>query len=411
LAPPSSFNRHRRWGLWLLGLAGLLVALVALRAPGLGDYPRDAGPAITAGAHGDLGGFFAHQAAMGPLSLYLRVPFAAIGVAGGDGPLGVYRWASLPCLIVLGLAAVGLARFAGRRGASRLAQVVIVAVAVLNPLVDSALYWGHPEEIITAAFGAAALVAALEQRSLAAGVLVGLAIASKQWALVLLIPVLLILGRDRIRTAVIAIGLMAISSVPMMLGNFAAFRHVFHYISSPQPIVTVFTWLYPFSGSGPVRISDINGARPPFIGHQILSIETVLSHPVILFIGLGLPVLMWWRAGGRPAPRELLVASALVLLLRCVIDPGSAAYYHLPLLLTLVVLDAWDGRSLPVLSLTGTALTFVVLDRAPQYLAPGATNLVYIIASGVVAGLLARELHLARRPRLMPGRAQPITAA
>jgi Glycosyltransferase family 87 len=409
VAPPSSFNR--RSGLWLLGLAGVLVAVVVARAPGLGDYPRDAGPAITAGAHGDLAGFFAHQAAMGPLSLYLRVPFAALGVAFGDGPLGVYRWASLPCLIVLGLVAVGIAQFAGRRGAGYLAQVVIIAVAVLNPLVNSALYWGHPEEIITAALGAGALVAALEQRSLAAGVLVGLAVASKQWALVLLIPVLLILGRDRLRTIVVALGLTALSSIPMMLGNFASFRHVFHYISSPQPIVTVFTWLYPFSGSGPVRISDINGARPPFVGHQILSIETALSHPMILIIGVGLPLFVWWRAGGRPGARELLLAGALVLLLRCVIDPGSAAYYHLPLLLTLVVLDAWDGRALPVLSLAGTAFAFVVLDRAPQYLAPGPTNLIYILASVTVAALLVRELHLARRPRLMPGRAQPITAA
>ena len=178
----------------LLVLAAAVVAVVAVRAPGLADYPRDAGPAISAGAHGDLAGFFAHQAAMGPLSLYLRVPFAAIGVALGDGTLGVYRWGALPCLIVLGLVAVWLARFAGRRGAGHAAQILIVGVVLLNPLVDSALYWGHPEEILTAALGTGAIIAALEQRPLAAGLLVGLAIASKQWALVLLIPVVLILG-------------------------------------------------------------------------------------------------------------------------------------------------------------------------------------------------------------------------
>ena len=124
-----------------------------------------------------------------------------------------------------------------------------------------------------------------------------------------------------------------------------------------------------------------------------------------------LPLLVWWRAGGGATPRELLTACALALLLRCALDPGSAAYYHLPLLLTLVVLDAWEGRRLPVLSLTGTALAFVVLDRAPQYLAPAATNLIYIVTSLTAAGLLVRELRLARRPRLMPGRAEPITAA
>lgn len=395
----------------LVALAAALVVIVAVRSTGLADYPRDAGPSILAGAHGDLAGFFAHQAAMGPLSLYLRVPFAALGVAFGDGSVGVYRWASLPCLIALGAVAVWLARTVAHRGGGRLAQIVILAVVILGPLVDSALYWGHPEEILTAALGTAALLAALEERVLATGLLVGLAIASKQWAVIVLIPALLLLRGDRVRAAVIAGATALLSSVPMMIGNFAAFRHVYHYVSAPQPIVTVFTWLYPFSRSGPVHISDINGTRPAFIAHQILPVETALSHPLIVLIGLGLPVLVWWRAGGRPTRREVLTALALALLLRCVFDPGSAAYYHLPLLLVLVTVDAWEGRSLPTLSLSATALAFVVLDRAPEYLAPAVTNGLYIAASAVVAGLLVRELRIAGRPRLMPSRAQPITAA
>ena len=107
---------------------------------------------------------------------------------------------------------------------------------------------------------------------------------------------------------------------------------------------------------------------------------------------------------GRPEPRELLIACALALLLRCALDPGSAAYYHLPLLLTLVTLDAWEGRSIPVTGLSGTALAFIVLDRFPQYLAPEVTNVAYIVTSIGVACLLARELRTARpaahaRPR------------
>lgn len=409
--PVRSVHQHRRFRFALVAATAVGLALIAVRAQGLGDYPRDGGPAITAGAHGDFGGFFAHQAAMGPLSLYLRVPFAAIGVGLGDGSLGVYRWASLPLLLVLGLVALWLARFAAGRGTGRVGQVLIVAVALLNPLVNDALYWGHPEEILTAALAIGALIAGLEDRPLAAGLLAGLAIASKQWALIVLIPVVLILGRQRVRTGVIACGLAALASVPMVIGNFASFLHVFRYISSPQPIVTVFTWLYPFSSTGPVRISDINGARPSFIAHQILPIETSLSHPLIVLIGLGLPLIVWWRARGRPEPREVLIACALALLLRCVLDPGSAAYYHLPLLLTLVTLDAWDGRAIPVTGLCATALVFIVLDRFPQYFAPGTTNLAYILVSVVVAGLLTRELHAVASRRLMTRPVRPITAS
>ncbi len=410
---PSHGHQHtpsRRTEL-LFGAAAAAVTVVVttLHAVDLGDYPRDAGPAITAGAHGSLSGFFAHQAAMGPLSLYLRVPFAAIGVAFGDGAHGLYRWGSLACLIPLALVALWLARFATRQGAGRLAQVLILGIVLLNPLVADALYWGHPEEILTAALATGAVIAALEDRSLAAGLLAGLAIASKQWALIMLLPILLILGRDRVRAGVAALGVAALASVPMIVGNFASFRHVLHYISAPQPIVTVFTWLYPFSPIGRVHISDINGGRPPFIAHQILPIETSLSHPLIILIGLGLPLFVLWRARGRPEPRELLVACALALLLRCALDPGSAAYYHLPLLLTLITLDALEGRSIPVTGLSGTALAFIVLDRLPQYVAPEVTNVAYIVTSIGVACLLARELRAAR-PALMPGRTRPITA-
>ena len=164
------------------------------------------------------------------------------------------------------------------------------------------------------------------------------------------------------------------------------------------------------SPTGRVQVSDINGGRPPFVAHQILPIETALSHPLIILIGLGLPLLVVWRARGHPEPRELLIACGLALLLRCALDPGSAAYYHLPLLLTLVTLDAWEGRSIPVAGLSGAALAFVVLDRFPQYLPAGATNVAYIVASFGVACLLARELRTARSPRLISGRAQPITA-
>ena len=92
------------------------------------------------------------------------------------------------------------------RGTGRTGQLLIIVVTLLNPLVADALYWGHPEEILTAALATGALLAALEDRPLAAGLLAGLAIASKQWALLTLIPVLLILRRDRIRAGALLAG-------------------------------------------------------------------------------------------------------------------------------------------------------------------------------------------------------------
>jgi hypothetical protein len=243
---------QQRFEQLLLVAAAAAAAVIAAHAPGVGDYPRDAGPSITAAAHGDLAGFFAHQPAMGALSLYLRAPFAAIGVAFHDSPFGLYRWGTLPCLLALAVLAAALARYAGRRGASRLGQILIVAICIVNPLTNDALLWGHPEEILTASLAAGALLAACEDNALITALLLGLAVTSKQWALVVVAPAVLMLMRDRLKATVGAGAVAALATLPMVIGNLAAFRHALTYISHAQPLVTMFTWLYPFSPGGRV---------------------------------------------------------------------------------------------------------------------------------------------------------------
>jgi Glycosyltransferase family 87 len=395
-------------------IAAAAAVVIALGAPGFGDYPRDAGPSISAAAHGDLAGFFAHQPAMGPLSLYLRVPFAAIGVAVHDSPLGIYRWGTLPCLLALALLAVALARYAGRRGTSRLGQILIVAVCLFNPLVNDALYWGHPEEILTASLAAGALIAAAEDKAVLTALLAGLAVASKQWALVVVAPAVLMLTRHRLKAAIGA-GVVAVAAtLPMVLANFGAFRHALTYISHSQPLVTLFTWLYPFSPPGRVQITDVTGQTHTLIGHRVLPLESALSHPLIVLLGVIIPLLVAVRYRGAARhvrTSELLTATALVLLLRCVIDPECVAYYHLPFLLALLVMDANAGRRLPLAGLLGAAVVYVVLDRFPTYLPASAADLAYIAATATAALILVRSLARAPLPALMRRAAEPITAA
>ena len=86
----------------VLGAGALVLAVVLASRPGtFWDYPTDAGPALAAIAHGHIGAFFAHQPAMGPLSLYLRAPFVAVAAALHDGRIGLYRWGCVPCLLAV----------------------------------------------------------------------------------------------------------------------------------------------------------------------------------------------------------------------------------------------------------------------------------------------------------------------
>jgi hypothetical protein len=69
-----------------------------------GDYPVEAGPAIDSLIHGRLGDFLAERPLMGPLSLVLRAPFAALSlITGGGGKIdqydAAYRLGVFPCAL------------------------------------------------------------------------------------------------------------------------------------------------------------------------------------------------------------------------------------------------------------------------------------------------------------------------
>jgi hypothetical protein len=388
--------RRRSWPLELATLA-LAVALSALSPGGGADYPTDAGPALSAIAHGDLAGFLAHQPAMGAVSLYLRAPFAALAAALGDGPAGIYRWGDLPCLMSLALVSIWLSRLAVRRaGASartaNLTRALIAAVCLLNPLVHDALYWGHPEELVTASLAAGALLAGYEQRALTTGLLAGLAVASKQWALLAVAPSVLLLARGRLRALTVEVTAAGAATLPMLVGDPRAFADALRYISHPQPSVMPFTWLWPLSPAGTVHIANIFGDVRLVRTHVLLTAEALVARPLIVVLGIGVPLAVWWRRGRRAGAEVLLAAAALAFVLRCALDPGTEAYYHLPIVLVLVMHDAVRGRRVPVAGLAAAGVSFVVLDRFIAYLPLALVNAAYLAATLLGCGLLIREL-------------------
>lgn len=385
-------------------VAGVTVALgaaLAVRAPGLGDYPTDAGPALTSVAHGNLSAFFSHQPAMGPVSLYARAPFVAVGAALHAGPVGLYRWGSFACLLVLALFASWAGAVAMKRGSGRMAPVIISLICLLNPLVNDALYWGHPEELLAAALAAGAVLAASEQEALLTGVLLGLAVASKQWAIVVIVPALLILRQRRMHALALAAAVGGGLTLPMFLANPHAFSQSLRYISTPQPVVTVFSWLYPLSPEHTVHISNIFGDARTFIGHRVVGVEA-LVRPLIVALGLAIPLLLWTRGRRRPDQQAMLLGMTLVLILRCALDPGSAAYYHLPALLTLIVLDVVSARRVPLAALAGATVAFVVLDRLASYTTSAVGNSFYIGGTVLACAFLAARATV--RPRLAAAR-------
>jgi hypothetical protein len=313
------------------GLAALLLAATSRLGT---DYPFDAGPAISALARGDLHLFAADQAQMGPLSLLLRAPVAALA---GPGSIWAYRLGALACL--LGLVALGVA--IARRTPAGYAPVAALLL-VVNPVTIDALRLGHPEELLGAALCTGALVLARE-RPLAAGVALGAALATKQWALIAIAPALLVAPREaRRQLALAAAGVAAAVSGPLALAEPHAFvealRHPAFGVAEMRT-GNVWGWAaitnhISLGGGASVSAYTV----PEWLQHG--------AHPLVAFLTLGLGVAAL-RARRAIDPLALL---ALLMLVRCALDPWDHAYYHAPFLAALIAWEVLQARRAPWLA-------------------------------------------------------------
>jgi hypothetical protein len=158
-------------------------------------------------------------------------------------------------------------------------------------------------------------------------------------------------------------------------------------------------------------------ATPDFIeaGHGTVMGPAWLSgltRPLIIGTGAAVAIAWWLRSGPGRDRDDVLLVFALVMLLRCVLDPWNLVYYHLPLVVALAAWEARRGRDLPVLSVVVTAacwLSFIVYDARDGY-GPYLAYLAWTLplAAGLAAALFAPAPQ--RRPGLLPLRPAPASA-
>ena len=268
----------------------------------------------------------------------------------GRGELAVFRAAAVPCLaaaIALGLVLVAqcLARGLGR---GICAMVLLLCVA--NPISWRAVEMGHPEELLGGVLCVGAVLAGLGRKPGWAGLLLGLAIANKAWAVLAIGPVLLALPAGRWRALAIAGGLAVLFTLPLLLAAPAtatphganASGALFH----PWQV-----WWFFGEMNLPVPGPD------PRIARTSPAWLSPIPHPLIVALAVPLSLL---AARRKADPLALL---ALLLLLRCVLDPWNNTYYVLPCVLALA---AWEplryGRP-PLFALATVVATFISMER------------------------------------------------
>lgn len=382
----------------MLGLVGASLYL-ALTAPLGADYPGPpcdvcdfAGPPIESLSRGEVGEFFSLQPVMGSVSLVLRAPFVALArVLGGGEKLG-YQLGALACLLLAAGFAWLLMRAMARRGQSRAAQVVVAALVIGGPLSVQALKWGHPEELLAAGLCIGGVIAAVRQRPTLAGVLIGLAFATKLWAWLAFLPALMVVATGaRLRFCAFAAGVAALLVVPMFLGDPGRFMDQIHHYGVPGNGLTPTNvwWVY-----GHEAGEAISSERT-MTGYALPALIGRLSHILVVVVALGLTALYWWKRRDRE-PIDVLQLVALIFLLRCLLDPLTYSYHHIPFFVALVAYEGLRRRGLPWVSLVVAGFVlYMTKEVAPEaWHDPTVLNRWYLAWSIPVAAYLGFSIAL-----------------
>jgi hypothetical protein len=129
-----------------------------------------------------------------------------------------------------------------------------------------------------------------------------------------------------------------------------------------------------------------------------------LTHPLVIVLALGACALYARRRRGA-APEEALQLMALLLLMRCILDPLTYSYHHAPFLVALI---AYEGlrRRVPVLSIYAiaalAAMTYLIAPMKDATL----VNVFYLcwslpLAAVLGVSVLAPGVRIASRVRAL----------
>jgi len=403
--------------------ASAVMAWLGLYGFGWSDYEVEAEPSFSALTHGHVLEFLRLAPAYGG-SLIERAPFALLPGLWGGGQLAVYRMVALPGL--LAAAALGVWLCARMRATGRpvLWRAVALGVCVANPLTLRALELGHPEELVGAALCVAAVLAAARGHSIWAGMLLGLAIANKEWALIAAGPVLLALpgrsilpnerpedlswsrvcarvrgGREHIACLASAGTVSTVVLGPLLLVSSGGFVSGTTVAASPGASIIFKPWqVWWFFGHYSKRALGPLGVHQA--GYRIGPSWTgTVSHPLIVVVGLGLAGALWlqrrYRAGGGTvSERDALLLLVLALLLRCVLDTWDESYYLLPFIFALLAWEVSDDNARPpVLALASTVLAWLSFQSLTGHVSPDVQAAFFLVWTLPLGAWMALRLY------------------
>jgi hypothetical protein len=375
----------------------LFLAWVGLKTMAFTDYESEAEPAFQALRHLHVGRFIDLLPAYGG-SLVLRGPFAMLPGLWGGGDLTLFRSVTAPCLAAAAVLGVVLYARGLELGRSAAARWLVLGLCAFNPLTLRALEIGHPEELLGGVLCVGAALAAASRRPLVAGLLLGLAVVNKPWALLAVVPVVALAPAGRGKLLALAGAVVAAVLVPVWAAGSGAVAATGQAAHSTGQIFQPWQvwWFLGEHGHvirGTFTVKPDYRAPPGFVD--------VVARPLVVLVPLALSLWVAPRLRARPWHDGLLLL-AVVLLLRCLLDPWNVSYYELPFLLALVAWELHARPGAPILSLVVTLAFWVTMVQLPaQGLSPDLQAVAYLaVALSLALGLGLRLVAPARWHRL-----------
>jgi hypothetical protein len=369
---------------------------LAMRVEIWRDFFNEAGPAVEHLLAGNLHGFLALTPVYGG-SLLLSAPALALGGAL-DGLNGAYRLEVLFCATAIAVLALALAQIQRSEGKPALNRWLLIGLLVASPASDWALKYGHPEELLTTALCVGAMLLVVRGRITTGAILLGLAVACKQWALLALPITLAVTPREqRIRLSALA------SCAALALFAPLAVSDAGHFVAANKGLASAATFFRPQQIWWTLHLDYLRHLGGTFYERAPIALVASYSRPLTVLSAILLGVAYWLRRS-RVQPSDALLVLALVMLLRGMLDPWDEIYYQLPFLVSLGAWEACSHRRAPLFTLAASLLVWIGFEPVNFTYSGDITSLFYLLWAIPAALLMGRRSLRLHRPVLAQAR-------
>jgi hypothetical protein len=204
----------------------------------------------------------------------------------------------------------------------------------------------------------------------------------------------------RLRATLVVLAVAGALTAPLIVADSRTFSANARQSQGATLTVSRFSIWWPIAPER-TKVVRVDGEPRLVRLHRASGTLTGLGRPLAVLLAFGLALAA--AARRRNTFEDGLALVALALLLRCVIDPVNASYYHVPFLLSLLAWESLRRRGLPLLTLLSASALAATFDRE-LLVRPVLDNAFYLGWTLVIAAVVGLLLYAPRTAKSLQRR-------